>query len=232
MIIMPTPLNQLRDYKRPNKTKTIKNINIDTSQTQPKPQIQPHKISMQRLIVGLALVSLVADARRWRQRLNFGEDPEGIAQEDIVCRRDKPTGLEALDDEQDEENQFLRWIIHFGKNYKDLVEWKDRLGIWRAFNREIRENNTASELSGNPNAPFMDHNKMSDLTLQEKERMLGLAVASQEIMTAESSRGQGKRSRDSWKKSKRDDSDSSDSDSDDDDRRMLQSISDDPIEYD
>ena len=37
----------------------------------------------------------------------------------------------------------------------------------------IRENNEASYMSGNPNAPFMDHNMMSDLTQEEKELATG-----------------------------------------------------------
>ena len=107
----------------------------------------------------------MADARKERQQIDFGEDPEGIDPEDIVSRRGKPTGLEALDDEYDEESQFLRWVNYFGKDYKDLTEMKKRLANWKEFNKEIRDNNTASELSRNPSAPFMDHNKMSDLNL-------------------------------------------------------------------
>ena len=192
----------------------------------------------------------MADARKERQFIYFGEDPEGIDPEDIVPRRDKPTGLEAWDDEYDEESQFLRWVNYFGKDYKDLTEMKQRLANWKEFNKDIRDNNTASELSGNPNAPFMDHNKMSDLNLKEKEQMLGQLAATQQKDIADKkksnppagdsdsdsesdsdsddgSRGVNKwKTSSSWRKGRHLDSDSHD------DRRQLQTINDDPITYD
>ena len=53
---------------------------------------------------------------------------------------------------------------------KDLNTHREN---WRKFNKRIRENNRASEISGNPSAPFMDHNPFSDMSEEELNRRLG-----------------------------------------------------------
>lgn len=129
---------------------------------------------MHRYIASIALFSLmVADARRSRTVDNLDDDPEGVDLDNIIHRSDKPTGLEACDNEQDEENQFIKWALVFGRDYKKDTEWKERKENWIKFNRRIRENNRASETSGNPTAPFMDHNPFSDMSEAELHKMLG-----------------------------------------------------------
>ena len=135
----------------------------------------------QRFITGLTLLSLATDARRWRSRIDYEDEPEGRTFDDIVRRHDLPSGLEAADDEADEERCFLKWINRYQRDYKDLKEFKGRFQSWREFNKMVRENNRASELSGNPNAPFMDHNLLSDTTEDERTRMLGLMAPIQEV---------------------------------------------------
>jgi hypothetical protein len=101
------------------------------------------------------------------------DEPEGIDYSTLVHRTDKPSGYEACDNETDEEKQFWRWVSGYGKEYKTLRELKKRYRNWKQFNREVRENNLQSEHSGNPNAPFMDHNPLSDLDDDEKLKFLG-----------------------------------------------------------
>lgn len=53
---------------------------------------------------------------------------------------------------------------------KDMASHREN---WKKFNKRIRENNRASEISGNPSAPFMDHNPFSDMDEEELGRRLG-----------------------------------------------------------
>ena len=146
---------------------------------------------MQKYILTLALVCLVADARRERVQDWLEDEPEGIDIDTLVRRTDKPSGYEACDDERDEQRQFYRWVAGFGKEYKDLKELRKRFKNWQKFNKEVRENNEASEHSGNPNAPFMDHNPMSDLDVDEKRKLLGLWEIPREELEGSSDDGDG-----------------------------------------
>lgn len=113
----------------------------------------------------------MVDARRARdQGRELPDEPEDLT--NLVYRTDTPTGLEACDDPRDEEEKFVRWQIEFGRNYKGLDEWKQRKQNWLKINKEIRENNEASTFSGNPTAPFMDHNQYSDCDDEEKNHIM------------------------------------------------------------
>ena len=128
---------------------------------------------MQKYILALSLIALTADARRERIKEWLEDEPEGIDYSTLVHRTDKPSGYEAGDDENDQQRQFWRWVSGYGKEYKTLKELKKRFKNWQKFNKEVRENNLESERSGNPNAPFMDHNPLSDLDDDEKLKLLG-----------------------------------------------------------
>ena len=58
-----------------------------------------------------------------------------------------------------------------------MREWLRRKRNWLKNNKEIRENNEESTWSGNPTAPFMDHNIYSDWDDDEKNHaLLGLRI--------------------------------------------------------
>ena len=62
------------------------------------------------------------------------------------------------------EDQRLVSPVKFTSIENSPANVRDQQDNWKKVNKMIRENNEASYMSGNPNAPFMDHNMMSDLT--------------------------------------------------------------------
>jgi len=71
-------------------------------------------------------------------------------------------------------NEFTTWAATNGRDYKDSREFNKRLELWSTTDTIIEQTNHRSETSGVPDAVILGHNFTSDMTMEEKENMLGL----------------------------------------------------------
>ena len=133
----------------------------------------------------IALAAAAANARpiararaRIGQLVSFIDDEDDIDFSRIVGRAGRPSGLVASsDDSADIDFKFMRWVAIFGRHIASPSEMTFRKAIWKKTNKMIRDNNIASERTCDPTAPFMDHNFLSDMTEEERDRLLGFMGA-------------------------------------------------------
>lgn len=91
----------------------------------------------------------------------------------IPKKKVQEAGLEC-DEDEDITSKFMKWVSLEDKNYKTTAELDEKKGNWKKNNDEIRELNKRSKNLGKKNAATYSHNKFSDLSAEQRERMKGL----------------------------------------------------------
>ena len=77
--------------------------------------------------------------------------------------------------------KFMGWATKTGKSFKTTGEFDTRLSMWKSTDERIKAANDAAAASGNPDAVRLKHNAFSDMTPDERKRVLGLRGREQEL---------------------------------------------------